>query len=133
MIGSDTLTLFPASQTLLGKQVSDLVGDDLAVKADGSVTGTFHYVSDYTQFSDAPEEQKGYYFPFHLTKTGSKMTLKKNGVPTKEGISFDPDIVFRVEKSDTFEVLVDDASVVQFTFTGAAFDDPPKAKTRAKR
>lgn len=41
MIGSDTLTFFPGSQTLLGKQVSELVGDDLTVKADGSVTGTF--------------------------------------------------------------------------------------------
>lgn len=133
MIGSDTLTLYPASQTLLGKKVSELVGDDLAVKADGSVTGTFHYVSDYTQFSDAPEEQKGHYFPFHLTKTGSKMTFKKNGVPAKEEISFDPDIVFRVEKGDTFEVLVDDASIVKFTFAGATFEDPPKAKTRAKR
>lgn len=31
MIGSDTLTLFPGSQTLLGKQVSDMVGNDLKV------------------------------------------------------------------------------------------------------
>ena len=45
MIGSDTLTFFPGSQTLLGKQVSELVGDDLTVKADGSVTGTFHHVT----------------------------------------------------------------------------------------
>ena len=40
MIGSDILTLFPSSQTLLGKQVSELVGDDLKVKKDGSVVGT---------------------------------------------------------------------------------------------
>ena len=79
MIGSDILTLFPSSQTLLGKQVSELVGDDLKVKKDGSVVGTFHYVPDYTEFSSAPEEQSGYYFPFHLTKTGSVMTFKKNG------------------------------------------------------
>lgn len=46
MIGSDTLSLFPGSQTLLWKQVSELVGDDLAVKADGSVVGTFHHVTD---------------------------------------------------------------------------------------
>ena len=130
MIGSDTLTLFPASQTLLGKQVSEMVGDDLAVKADGSVIGTFHYVSDYTEFSSEPSEQSGYYFPFHLTKTGTNMTFKKNGSPTKEGIPFDPDIVFRVKKDDTFEVLVDDASVVTFTFAGATFE--PQAKTRAR-
>lgn len=77
MIGSDTLSLFPGSQTLLGKQVSELVGDDLMVKADGSVVGTFHHVTGYTEFSSEPDEQEGYYFPFHLTKTGSKMTFKK--------------------------------------------------------
>ena len=122
MIGSDTLTFFPGSQTLLGKQVSELVGDDLTVKADGSVTGTFHHVTGYTEFSSEPDEQEGYYFPFHLTKTGSKMTFKKYGSPTKQGITFDPDIIFRVTKDDTFEVLVDDSSVVKFNFAGATFE-----------
>ena len=123
MIGSDTLTFFPGSQTLLGKQVSELVGDDLTVKADGSVTGTFHHVTGYTEFSSEPDEQEGYYFPFHLTKTGTKMTFKKNGSPTKQGITFDPDIIFRVTKDDTFEVLVDDSSVVKFNFAGATFEN----------
>ena len=122
MIGSDTLTFVPGSQTLLGKQVSELVGDDLTVKADGSVTGTFHHVTGYTEFSSEPDEQEGYYFPFHLTKTGTKMTFKKNGSPTKQGITFDPDIIFRVTKDDTFEVLVDDSSVVKFNFAGATFE-----------
>ena len=122
MIGSDTLTFFPGSQTLLGKQVSELVGDDLTVKADGSVTGTFHHVTGYTEFSSEPDEQEGYYFPFHLTKTGTKMTVKKNGSPTKQGITFDPDIIFRGTKDDTFEVLVDDSSVVKFNFAGATFE-----------
>ena len=122
MIGSNTLTLCPASQTLLWKQVSELVGDDLMVKADGSVTGTFHHVTGYTEFSSEPDEQEGYYFPFHLTKTGSKMTFKKNGSPTKQNIAFDPDIIFRVTKNDTFEVLVDNQSVVTFNFSGATFE-----------
>ena len=122
MIGSDTLTLFPGSQTLLGKQVAELVGNDLMVKADGSVVGTFHHVKGYTEFSSEPDEQEGYYFPFHLTKTGSKMTFKKNDSPTKQDIAFDPDIVFRVAKGDTFEVLVDDHSVVKFNFAGATFE-----------
>ena len=122
IIGSDTLTIFPGSQTLLGKQVSELVGDDLKVYADGFVTGTFHHVTGYSEFSSIPGEDSGYYFPFHLTKTGSKMTFKKNGVPTKQGIAFDPDIIFRVTKDDTFEVLVDDSSVVKFNFAGATFE-----------
>lgn len=102
--------------------MSELVGDDLMVKADGSVTGTFHHVTEYTEFSSDSDEQEGYYFPFHLTKTGTKMTFKKNGFPTKQGIAFDPDIIFRVTKDDTFEVLVDDSSVVKFNFAGATFD-----------
>ena len=122
MIGSDTLTFFPGSQTLLGKQVSELVGDDLTVKADGSVTGTFHHVTGYTEFSSEPDEQEGYYFPVHLTKTGTQMTFKKHGSPPKQGITLDPDIIFRVTKDDTFEVLVDDSSVVKFNFAGATFD-----------
>ena len=122
MIGSDTLTLFPGSQTLLGKQVSELVGDDLMVKAEGSVVGTFHHVTGYTEFSSEPDELDGYYFPFHLTTTVTKMTFKKNDSPTKQNIAFDPDIVFRVTKSDTFEVLVDNQSVVKFNFSGATFE-----------
>ena len=102
--------------------MSELVGDDLTVKADGSVTGTFHHVTGYTEFSSEPDEQEGYYFPFHLTKTGTKMTFKKNGSPTKQGITFDPDIIFRVTKDDTFEVLVDDSSGVKFKFAGATFE-----------
>ena len=50
MIGSDTLTLFPGSQTLLGKQVSDMVGNDLKVYQSGEVVGTFHYVTGFTGF-----------------------------------------------------------------------------------
>lgn len=111
----------------MGKQVSELVGDDLKVKEDGSVVGTFHYVPDYTEVSSAPEEQSGYYFPFHLTKTGSVMTFKKNGSPIKQDIPFDADIIFRVTKDDTFEVLVDENSVVTFNFKGATFDSRPKA------
>ena len=123
MIGSDTLTLFPGSQTLLGKQVSELVGGDLMVKADGSVVGTFHHVTGYTEFSSEPNEQEGYYLPFHLAKTGTRMTFKKNGSPTKQDIAFDSDIIFRVTKDDTFEVLVDNSSVVKFNFAGATFEN----------
>ena len=136
MIGSDILTLFPGSQTLLGKNVSDMVEDDLKVFEDGNVTGTFKYVSDFTDFSSNADEQKGYYFPFKLTQSGTQMTFKKNGVETKIDIPFDPDIIFRVTKDDTFEVLVDDVSVVTFRFERATFREEtngraaPKTKTK---
>ena len=50
------------------------------------------------------------------------MTFKKHGSPTKQNIAFDPDIIFRVTKNDTFEVLVDNQSVVTFNFSGATFE-----------
>lgn len=116
-----------------------MVGDDLKVFEDGSVTGTFKYVSDFTEFSSNTEEQKGYYFPFKLTQSGSTMTFKKNGSETKKDIAFDPDIIFRVTQGDTFEVLVDGSSVVKFNFEQATFEEVgngraiKKAETKAAR
>lgn len=51
------------------------------------------------------------------------MTLKKNGVAAegKENIAFDPDIILRVTKGDTFTVEVDGSAVVTFNFKKAIF------------
>ena len=87
MIGSDILTLFPSSQTLLGKQVSELVGDDLKVKKDGSVVGTFHYVPDYTEFSSAPEEQR-VLFPVSSDKNRKCNDVQKEWNANQTGHSF---------------------------------------------
>lgn len=122
MIGSDILTIPSQGQTLYGKRVSSLIGDDVKVYEDGTVTGTLKHVTGYTGFNEAdPEEQEGYFFPFHLTKSGTTMTFKKNGTASKEGIPWEADNVFRVTASDTFEVLVDDKSVVTFNFSQATF------------
>lgn len=89
---------------------------------DGTVLGTLKHVTGYTQFNEAvPAEQEGYYFPFKLTKTGTKMTFKKNGVETKKDITWEAMNVFRVTASDTFEIIVDGVSVVTFNFAQATF------------
>ena len=99
-----------------------MVEPGMYVQGDGSVFGTFKYVTEYEEFNSAtPEEQEGYFFPFELKKTGSKMTFKKNGNITKNNIGFDKDIVFRVSKGDTFEVLVDGKHIVTFNFRNARF------------
>ena len=110
------------TKALYGKEVSSLIGDDVKVYKDGHVTGTFKHVTEYTGFSDDPSEQEGYYFPFTLNKTGTKMTFKKNDAVVKENISFEADNVFRVTISDTFAVMVDGISVVKFTFAEAIFE-----------
>lgn len=121
MIGPDILTLFPAGQDLLGKQAGELVGEDLTVWSDGSVTGTFKRVTGYTGFSSEPADQEGYFFPFRLGGSGTKMTFKKNGKPTKTNIPFDQDIIFRIEKDTIYEVLVDDERIVTLRFDKAKF------------
>ena len=116
------MTIPAASQDLLGKTVGDMVEPGMYVQGDGSVFGTFKHVTGYEEFnSTVPEEQEGYFFPFELKQTGSKMTFKKNGVITKNEIAFDKDIVFRVTKGDTFEVLLDGKHVVTFNFRNARF------------
>lgn len=109
----------------MGKSVSDLIGTDVKVYADGSVTGTLKNVSGFTEFNSADvNEQSGHYFPLRLTQTGSKMTLKTNGVakPGKENMDFDPELLFRVaDKNTTFTVEVDGKEVVTLNFKNATF------------
>lgn len=118
------MTLFPAGQDLLGKQVSELVGEDLCVYEDGTVRGTLKAVTGYTGFSSKEGEQNGHYFPFKLTKTGTKMALKKNGTAAegKENMAFDPEIVLRIsQKTDEWTVEVDGEEVITFNFEKATF------------
>lgn len=49
------------------------------------------------------------------------MTFKKNGEETKKDIAWEAMNVFRVIKTDTFEVIVDGESVVTFNFAKATF------------
>lgn len=122
-IGQDKLTIPAQGQTLYGKRVSSLIGSDVKVYGDGTVTGTFKHVTGYTGFNgDNPKEQEGYFFPFKLTKSGTNMTFKKNGSESKKDIPWEADNVFRVTKGDTFEVLVDEESVVTFNFAQATFE-----------
>lgn len=111
-----------AGQDLYGKTVGDMVEDGMKVLSDGTVEGTFKYVTGYTGFNaDTPEEQEGYFFPFTLTKSGTTMTFKKNGATTKENIPWEANNVFRVTTTDTFEVLVDNIPVITFNFAEATF------------
>ena len=53
-----------AAEDLLGKVLADLQAD---VEIDGeNITGTLHYLSDYTGFSGDPELQSGNYICLHF-------------------------------------------------------------------
>ncbi len=106
-----------------------MVGEDIAVHEDGNVTGTIHYVKEYKNFSSVVEEQSGHYFPFKLTKSGTVMTIEKNGAAEKdkENITFDSDIILRVDKDDTFTIKVGeetaDDEVVTLKFCKANMEE----------
>lgn len=116
----------------MGKTAGDLVGPDIMVTADGDVLGTMKYVPAYTGFSNNPDEQYGYYFPFHLGgEPGEKMTLSVDGTPKKQGVPYDPDIIFRIAGPDTrVTVGVDGRAIVKLNFKRATF--APKGKVTKK-
>lgn len=133
MISPDIITMPAASQDFYGKTAGEMV-TDAWVGQNGTVTGTFHYMSGYTGFNDAlPEEQEGYYFPFTLAKSGTTMTFKKNGEISKDSIPWEANNVFRVTPGDLFEVLVDGAHVVTFNFAEAEFEPKTVLKSSAKQ
>ena len=79
MAESRTNISIPESgETFYGKTAGDLMEQGARVREDGAVEGRFLYVEGYVGFSDNPEEQKGYYFPFLLTKQGGT-----DGIPQK--------------------------------------------------
>lgn len=111
----------------MGIKVSEMVTEDTKVLADGSVVGTFPYVTGFKGFNEGnKEEQEGHYFPLRLTKTGKKMTIKKNGAttPEKQDMDFDQDVVLRVENNDTvFEIEVDGSKIVKLNFKKATLQE----------
>lgn len=119
------LIAIPAvSQSLYEKSVGDMIEPGMYVRGDGSVFGTFKYVTGYTGFnSSVSEEQEGYFFPFDLNKSGTKMTFVKNRKPGKTDINYEKRNVFRVTKNDTFEVKVDGETVVIFNFKNSRFEE----------
>lgn len=122
MISPDLMTLPAAGQDFYGKTAGELMKGG-SISADGTVTGTFPYVTGYTGFnSSKKEEQEGYFFPFELKKAGTTMTFKKNGRVSKNKITWESDNVFRVTAGDTFTILVDDEEVVTLNFAKAVFE-----------
>lgn len=99
-----------------------MISGDTYVSADGKVIGTLNHITGFTDFNvSVPEQQEGYYFPIKLTQTGTKMSLIKNGTPSKSNIDFDPEILLRVQKSDKWSIEVDDKEVISLDFSQANF------------
>ena len=124
IVPSTAVTIPDKDSVWFGKSVSELVTNDSVVDENGFVHGTLHYVRDYVQFyPNNTDQQEGYYFPFTMNATGTLMTLKVNGVATKQNIPFDPDILFRIsDPSFVYEVEVDGITIISLDFSRAKFE-----------
>ncbi|MBO7451822.1 MAG: hypothetical protein J6U54_15870 [Clostridiales bacterium] len=71
------------SDDLLGKNCSDLQ-ENIRVSADGTFTGTLHYVTGYTGFSGDPTEQEGNYLAIKVTGDADRVRVKS----TKRGANW---------------------------------------------
>ena len=99
-----------------------MISEDTYVAEDGSVYGTLKTINSFTDFSSNPDEQNGYYFPLTLTQSGTTMSLIKNGVPSKEDIAFDPEILLKIaDQNAVWTIEVDDAEVVKLNFKNTTF------------
>ena len=61
-------------ENLYGKQLSDLVDEDVKILIGGVVTGHIKYVEDYSEAF--PNEQEGYFFPVSLSDDYKEQNIK---------------------------------------------------------
>lgn len=105
-----TLSIAPATGTVLGKAVADY--QNVAI-ADNAVKGTVSYVSDYTQFSEEADEQRGYFLALKATPAaGATVTAELIGGKASEPVTLDSDntVVFQ---------LTEGAQSIEFTATAS--------------
>lgn len=96
-----------SNETVFGKTVSDLQ-DNVAI-AEGSITGTLLYVSDYTGFSSDPSEQSGHYLALKVTAiTGATITVELKGGTLGHPVTLDDDgeIVLRIANVETQSIQI---------------------------
>lgn len=112
---SPTVSAESAGTEIFGKSVSDLQSD--VVISSNAITGTLHYVNDYTGFSSKASEQSGNYLAVKISNIPASATSVKVGLDPSAGsglveIINDPDKngVFLITNKDTqsFKVVVSD-------------------------
>ena len=124
MIGPDLLTIPAQSQALLGKNVSELIGDDVRVLKDGSVLGTLHKVEEFPEYWPGNEEaQKGYFFPARLPQEGTTLTTDNDGVQKEQAFPDDGFLVAKIAGTGSkLKIGVDGKDITTLTFADAKFE-----------
>lgn len=123
-MGSTDALSIPRMSLSLGLgdvKVSDLVESDVMVLENGSVMGTLKEVKSWPEFSNAPEEQSGNYFPVLLPKGGKKVKTTKDGVAKEMNFPDDRLLVIHVpSNTTTCKIEIDDMEVITLDFSTAA-------------
>lgn len=121
----------PQDRTLTelgGKQVSDLIGDDVKIRytaaadgtTEGAVTGTIKYVKNWTEFDTKnSEKQSGNFFPVVLGDEYKGKDITVVGTETKT--ARDHEWILRLTNGTNSTFTFKDGQTVIFklTFTGA--------------
>lgn len=105
----------------LGKEISELVDDGIAIEADGSVTGTLKKVTGYTGFSSDAGEQNGHFFPIKLNAPYGTTAVTVTGTKTKTAVE-DDWILFVKDKNSTFKFEENGKEIFTLNFKKAAFE-----------
>lgn len=118
------ISLPTKGDNLYGKSVSDLIGADVKVTADGKVTGTIKKVDGYTEFSSVKEEQSGHFFPIYINAAGTKAEITGSNDSKKSwNLADDRQLVLRVDKYKTgskkAKISIDGEELVSLDFTEA--------------
>ena len=87
---------------LYGKTASDLQSD--VVIADDAITGTLAYISDYTDFSDDTDLQKGNYHALHVNIPDGATVTVSLGSDSGE-VDADGIVVLRIADKDAQLVI----------------------------
>ena len=91
---------------VLGKKVRDL--QDNLVISSGQIHGILKYISDYTGYSNQPDEQSGNYMAVSFSgyPEGTKITVELTGSPKGPWVMKSNNLVARItdNKSQVFKV-----------------------------
>lgn len=130
IIASDVATVPVQGQTLLNKQVSEMISPDTTIDKTGAVKGTIKYINGWTDFSNEPSEQSGNYFPLSLDEQYAGKEITCEGTKTK--IARDLDWVLLVKDNNSkFTFSTDtDGDILTLTFKDATIS-PDAVRTRA--
>lgn len=111
-------TVLPQDHDLgkFGKHVNELVGPDVKINPDGSITGEFKYIKEWAE----NHGKSGYFLPIRF---GGEYKDKTKTITVKgSNTATDEDWIIGVDKDSVIKVEIDGVEYQPLTLKGAAFN-----------